>query len=92
MDNKKSKKKSKDRVYLTEEEKAILREHVAEWNQKPDKMTRHAYIASEILPKIQELDSEKFGPDRLAWDKEAKALFDRRIKVCLPSAYNWTRS
>jgi len=50
MDNKKLKKKLKDRVYLTEEEKAILKDHVSEWNQKPDKMTRQAYVASEILP------------------------------------------
>ena len=80
MDNKKSK-KSRDRVYLTEGEKSILKEHITDWYQKPDKVTRQAYIASEILPKIQELDLEKFGPERIARDKEAKALFDRRIKV-----------
>jgi hypothetical protein len=87
MDNKKLKKKLKDRVYLTEEEKAILKDHVSEWNQKLDKMTRQAYVASEILPRIQELDSEKFGPERIARDKEAKALFDWRIKVHLACAY-----
>jgi hypothetical protein len=51
-----------------------------------------SYVALEILPRIQELDLEKFGPERIAWNKEAKALFDRRIKVHLACAYISIRS
>ena len=81
MDNKKSKNNFKDRVYLTEEEKTILKAHLSEWTTKSDKPQREAYLASEILPKIQALSGDRFGPEQVSRDKEAKTLWERRIKV-----------
>ena len=76
-----SKRKSTERIYLAEEEIKVLAESLEEWNDKPDKKTRDGFVAAEILPKIQQLNLEKFGPDMLSKDKAAKILWERRIKV-----------
>jgi len=71
----------KDRTYLTEEEKKILLDLLDNWNELPNKKARDAYISAEALPKIQLLNSTKFGPEIISKDKAAKALWERRIQV-----------
>ena len=73
--------KSKDQVYLTEEEKTILKEHLSEWTSQMDKPHKEAYLVSDILPKIQALNRDKFGEEKISIDKDAKTLWERRIKV-----------
>ena len=76
-----SKATSDGRVYLTDEEKEVLKANLDEWNEKPDKKSRDAFLASEILPNIQALNMEKYGPASISKDKEAKLLWEARIKV-----------
>jgi len=47
----------------------------------PNKKAHDAYISAEALPKIQLLNSMKFGPEIISKDKAAKALWKRRIQV-----------
>lgn len=79
--DKSTKTKTKERVYLTEEEKKILQSHLNEWDSKADKTSRDAFLSSEILPKIQQLDPEKYGPDVVSRNKEHKLLWERRAEV-----------
>lgn len=74
--------KTKARVYLTEEEKKILLPLLEEWSSQPDKKTRDAVISSKAIPKIQNLDLSKYGPEIISKDKAAKELWERRIQVC----------
>jgi hypothetical protein len=75
------KKTTKERIYLTDEEKKVLAGLLTEWNEKPDKKSRDAFISSEALPKIQQLNISKYGPDIISKDKAAKMLWDCRIQV-----------
>jgi hypothetical protein len=75
-------KKATKRVYLSDEEKTVLASLLEEWNSKPDKKTRDGYITAEALPKIQQLNIAKFGPDVISKDKAAKILWDDRVQVC----------
>jgi hypothetical protein len=70
-----------DRTYLTEEEVQVLEQRLTEWNDKADKKSREAFVIGEILPLIQQLNMEKFGPEMLEKDKAAKILWEKRIKV-----------
>jgi len=76
-----SNKKTGERTYLDSEEIRILEESLEEWNGKPDKKSREAFVVASILPKIQQTNLEKFGPDNLSKDKSAKILWERRITV-----------
>lgn len=73
-------KKTKDRVYLTEEEKKVLQAHLDDWDSKPDKTSREAFLCSEVLPKIQQLNPDKYGPDVVSRNKEHKILWERRAE------------
>jgi hypothetical protein len=76
--------KTKDRTYLTEDEKNVLGPLLEDWNGKPNKKARDAFISAEAIPKIQQLNLSKFGPDVISKDKAARALWERRIQVsCL---------
>jgi len=77
-------KKNAERVYLNDEEKKILAGLIDEWNGKGDKKSRDAFVAGEALPKIQELNVEKFGPTIISKDKAAKLLWERRVQVRIP--------
>ena len=70
-----------EKTYLTEEEIKVLEEHLTEWNEKPDKKSREAFVVSVILPLVQQVQLEKFGPEKISKDKEAKTLWEKRIKV-----------
>jgi hypothetical protein len=73
--------KSNDRIYLTEEEKKVLIPLLDTWNEKPNKKARDEFLSSEALPKIQQLNITKCGPDIISKDKAAKALWEKRIQV-----------
>lgn len=74
-------KATKAKCYLLPEEKDILREMLADWCSQPDKKTRDTLITSQVLPKLQALNMDKYGPDVIERDKEAKILWERRIQV-----------
>ena len=76
-----TKKKSKDKTYLTNEELKLLDSHLVEWSSKPDKKSRDAYVTTEVFPSIQKMNMEKFGPDILSNNKVAKLLWEKRMKV-----------
>ena len=69
------------RVYLTEAEKDVLKGTLEAWNEKTNKKCRDSFVATDILPQIQALNLDKYGPDIISKDKEAKVLWERRIKV-----------
>jgi hypothetical protein len=71
------------KCYLLPEEKDILQGMLAEWCSKPDKKTRDACIMADVLPKLQALNLDKYGPAVIERDKEAKILWERRIQVSL---------
>jgi len=73
--------KTKERVYLTDEEKKVLQSQLDEWDSKPDKTSRDAFLFSEVLPKIQQLNPDKYGPDIVSRNKEQKLLWERRAEV-----------
>jgi len=79
----------KERIYLTEEERQILQSLLEEWNGKQGKKARDAFVASEAIPKVQQLNLEKFGPEVISKDKAANVLWERRIQVStsVPSAF-----
>ena len=79
--NKSTNSKTKERVYLTEEEKKVLQLHLEEWDSKPDKTSRDAFLVSEVLSKIQQLNPNKYGPDIVSRNKELKLLWERRAEV-----------
>jgi len=70
------------KCYLLPEEKDILQGMLAEWCFKPYKKTRDAFITAEVLPKLQALNLNKYGPAVIERDKEAKILWER-IQVSL---------
>jgi hypothetical protein len=76
-------KKQTERIYLTEEEKKILRPLVDGWVGQPDKKSRDSFVAAEALPKIQEINGSKFGPDIISRDKASKLLWEKRAQVGL---------
>lgn len=80
-DKSKSSRSKSEKTYLTEEEIKVLEEHLTEWNEKPDKKSREAFVVSSILPLVQQVQIEKFGAEKISKDKEAKMLWEKRIKV-----------
>jgi hypothetical protein len=74
-------KKTKQRVYLSEEEKKVLGQLLGEWAGKNGKKERDAFVSSEAIPKIQQLNPTQFGPEIISQDKAAKMLWERRIEV-----------
>lgn len=73
------------RVYLTDEEKTILAGILEEWNSKPNKKARDDFISAETLPKIQQLNASKFGPEIISKDKVADLLWNKRVQVSVSS-------
>jgi len=71
------------KCYLLPGEKDILQGMLAEWCSKPDKKTRDAFITAEVLPKLQALNLDKYGPAVIERDKEVKILWKRQIQVSL---------
>ena len=80
-DKKGTKRKTPGRIYLTEEETKVLESFLGEWSEKPDKRSCNAFVVTEVLPKVQSLDLDRFGPDIISRDKQAKQLWESRIKV-----------
>src|SRR5258708_39962630 len=77
-------KKNAERVYLNDEEKKILAGLIDEWNGKGGKKSRDAFVAGEALPKIQQLNEEKFSPTIISKDKAAKLLGEKRGQGRIP--------
>jgi hypothetical protein len=77
-----SKSQKNNRIYLSEEEKTILGGLLADWVARPDKKSRDAFISSEVVPLIQQLNMDEYGPEHISKDKVAKELWERRIQVC----------
>jgi hypothetical protein len=73
-----------ERVYLDDEERKILAAFLDDWNHKPDKKTRDAFVSGEVLPKVQSLNPLKFGPEVISVDKSAKLMWESRVKVSVP--------
>ena len=80
----------KVKCYLQEAELSVLQELQIEWNKQPDKRSRDAFVKSTVLPKIQELNKDKFGPEKISTCKESKKLWERRTKVGI--SYMFTTS
>ncbi len=78
-------KTKKQRIYLTEEEKIILAGLLEEWNSKPDKKARDAFISSEALPRIQATDMSHYGSEIISTDKGAKMKWEMRVQVRFPT-------
>jgi hypothetical protein len=74
-------KKTNQRIYLTEDEKKVLGQLLAEWAEKNGKKERDAFVSSEAIPKIQQLNLTQFSPEIISQDKAAKSLWERRIEV-----------
>ena len=72
---------SKNRTYLTVEEKTILESLLKEWSTKADKKERDAFVSAEVLPKIQQLNVKEFGPEVISTDKVAKVKWEQRVAV-----------
>lgn len=72
---------SSNRNYLKDSEREILKNHLSLWVEKQDKKARDAYVSAEVLPEIQALDPDQFGPQMLSTDKQAKELWERKVKV-----------
>src|SRR3977135_4375612 len=77
-----SNKQKKDRIFLTDEERTILRSLLPEWNGKGDRKSRDAFVASEAIPQIQRLNLDQYGPEVVSRDKPAKVLWEKRMQVC----------
>ena len=55
---------------------------MADWVARPDKKSRDAFISSEVVPLIQQLNMDEYGPEHISKDKVMKELWERRIQVC----------
>lgn len=75
-------KKSTGRVYLRDEEKNVLAGSLQEWNSKPNKKERDAYISGTVLPMIQELNLSECGPNVISINKTARLSWEGRVQVC----------
>ena len=82
-------KRTKERTYLTEEETKLLQSVLEEWFSQPDKRSRDAFVSSEVLPKIQQLDPNKYGSEAISRSKEVKILWEKRVQVSLILSINW---
>lgn len=72
---------SKNRTYLTVDEKDVLESLLKEWSAKADKKERDAFVSAEALPKIQLLNLKEFGPEVISTDKVAKVKWEQRVAV-----------
>jgi hypothetical protein len=75
------KKPHRERCYLQEAETNVLRELQREWIKLPDKRCRDSFVNATVLPKIQELNKEKFSPEKISRCKDTKKLWEIRVKV-----------
>lgn len=78
-----SNRQKKDRIFLTDEERTILRSLLPEWNGKGNKKSRDAFVSSEAIPQIQQLNLDQYGPEVVSRDKPAKVLWEKRMQVCI---------
>ena len=74
---------------MTEEETKLLQSVLEEWFSQPDKRSRDAFVSSEVLPKIQQLDPNKYGSEAISRSKEVKILWEKRVQVSLILSINW---
>jgi hypothetical protein len=70
-----------NRNYLNDAERQVLKNHLSIWVEKQDKKARDAYVSGEVLPNIHALHPDQFSPQMLSTDKQAKELWDRKVKV-----------
>lgn len=75
---------SKNRIYLTGEEKNILQSLLKEWSAKADKKKRDTFVSAEAVPKIQQLNLKEYGPDIISKDKVARVKWEQRVAVSGP--------
>ena len=75
--------KTNNRIYLRQEETDILQSLLGEWYEKPDKTARDAFVMGTVLPQIQQLDLQEYGPDIISTSKAAKVKWEARISVSL---------
>jgi len=80
---------TKQKIYLSEEEKTVLRGLLEEWNSHKDKKSRDAFVSAEALPKIQDLNLAQFGPNIISTDKVAKSLWEARVQVFILIFYHY---
>lgn len=73
--------KSKDRIYLKQEETTLLQSLLQEWYDKPDKKARDAFVTATVLPQIQQLNPTDYGPTIISTSKGAKVKWEARILV-----------
>jgi len=77
------KKPKRERCYLHEAETNVLRELQRDWIKLPDKRCRDSFVNATVLPKIQEMNKEKFSAEKISRCKDTKKLWDTRVKVSL---------
>jgi len=82
------KKPKRERCYLQEAETNVLRELQREWVKLPDKRCRDSFVNATVLPKIQEMNKEKFSPEKISRCKDTKKLWETRVKVSCQSSQN----
>jgi len=73
--------KESERIYLREEERSFLQSMLQEWTDQPDKKSRDAFVSGSVLPRIQELNRQEYGPDIISINKVAKGQWERRTAV-----------
>ena len=73
--------KSKDRIYLRQDETDLLQSLLQEWYDKGDKTACDAFVTATILPQIQNLNQKDYGPDVISLNKSAKVGWEARISV-----------
>ena len=73
--------KDNDRTYLREAERSALQAILEEWNNKPDKKSRDAFVSGIAVPQIQQLNEQEFGPEVISKDKVAKVQWEKRVSV-----------
>ena|ERR1700682_3503438 len=81
--------KQTNRNFLKDSERDVLKSHLGAWVEKQEKKARDAYISAEVLPEVQALDPGQFGPELLSKDKQAKELWDRKVKVRIRIILLW---
>jgi len=70
-----------ERIYLREEERSFLQSVLQEWTNQPDKKARDAFVSGSVLPTIQQLNAQEYGPEIISINKVAKVQWERRTAV-----------
>ena len=55
--------KESERIYLREEERSFLQSMLQERTDQLDKKSWNAFVSGSVLPRIQELNGQEYGPD-----------------------------